>query len=125
MSKVELVLQILYYVIAFLVAAIPAIIVIIRQCKKLKSATTLAEQEIAINDLTQKLNEFVQLTEEAYNGVNSALKSQGQTAGALKKESVMAKLQAYAINKGYEFDVEYWSKAVDDIVSMTKNVNVK
>lgn len=39
----------------------------------------------------------------------------------------MAKLQSYAISKGYSdiFDPEYWSKAIDDIVALTRNVNAR
>lgn len=62
--------------------------------------------------------------ETLYSDVSSILKKEGKSAGAVKKDSVMSKLQAYAIEHGYEFDAEYWDKKVDEIVDMTKKVNV-
>ena len=57
--------------------------------------------------------------------VDNILKQSGSSAGAVKKDTVMTKLQAYALDKGYEFDVAYWRNKVDEIVTLTKQVNAK
>ena len=53
------------------------------------------------------------------------LKQRNASAGAVKKDTVMTKLQAYAMEKGYEFDAEFWSNQIDEIVALTRTVNAK
>lgn len=121
----------------FVVAAIPlvcSLIAVIKKKIKLNKqldATTdeaeraklEAENAQATVDMTNVLGELIQNAEELYADVALQLKTSGKTAGAVKKDSVMSKLQAYALSKGYDFDEQYWSDKVDTTVALTKKVN--
>lgn len=119
------ILQIIYIVAAFIVGAVPAVIAFCQAAKARKNAKTEEEANEASNKMLEKANELIVQAETFYKGLDSALKAQGESAGAYKKESVMAKLQAYATEISAQFDVTYWSEKVDQIVALTKSVNTK
>lgn len=123
----QLIFEIYKYVIGALCTGIPCIIAMIRSYRQGKHAKTASEQAIAKSDLKAKAAELVGTIEVAYKGIDSALKANGQTAGTLKKESVMAKLQSYAIQCGYgdNYDEQEMSDYVEEIVKLTKTVNAK
>lgn len=104
---------------------IPCIIALVRTIKSRKVAKTEAEKQAAYNDMLNVVNTFIAGAEETYKSVNAVLKQQGGSAGAVKKESVLTKLQGYALEKGYEFNSEAWSEKVDEIVKLTREVNAK
>ena len=120
-------LQTIYIIIAIVSTligtTIPAIIAFIKSVKKHRAAKTVAEQEAAKNEMMTAVNSFIASAERMYKGVDKIMKAQGQSTGALKKDSVMTQLQSFALSNGYEFDKEYWSKTVDEIVALTKQVN--
>ena len=121
---VELVLKIALSVSAILAGTVvPTVISLYRSVKAKRSAKTEAEIEKANNDLREKALELILVAENTYADVNEILKSYGKSAGAMKKQSVMTSMQQYALDKGYTFDREYWSNKVEDIVSITKQVN--
>ena len=117
--------------------AVPFIIGLVDANRKRKAAKKAAEEatteaelakaeaahQAAINDMLRQANVFVEQMEALYKSIDAIVKEQGSTTGALKKEGAMTKLQAYAIEHGYEFDAEYWSKWIDDTVKLTHNVN--
>ena len=116
------------YIILSIVAAlvgtiIPAILKFGKAVKARVEAETDAAKEKANADLLATANEFIQLAEASYEGFNTILKAQGSSAGPMKKENVMVKLQAYAIQKGYEFDADAWSAKIDEIIAFTREVN--
>ena len=116
------------YIILSIVAAlvgtiIPAILKFGKAVKARVEAETDAAKEKANADLLATANEFIQLAEASYEGFNTILKAQGSSAGTMKKENVMVKLQAYAIQKGYEFDADAWSAKIDEIIAFTREVN--
>lgn len=133
------IISIVIPIVTFLVGAVPAFIAMgaaikkyRRTSKELESASDEAatakleaEQAEAVNDMTNALQQLVAQTEVLYADVASQLKSSGKSAAAVKKDSAMVKLQAYALTKGYEFDEEYWSEQLDNMVNMTKIVNAK
>ena len=85
-----------------------------------------AEKKKAQLEMLEQANEFITIAEITFNSFDKVLKSQNNgSAGSMKKESVLNKLQAFAFSKGYEFDSEYWSNKIDEIVSFTKSVNSK
>lgn len=102
---------------------IPLAIKLASAIKKRKLAQTVAEQEAAANDMLNVLDEFIVAAENLYKGVNDILKQRGESAGAVKKDSVLTKLQAYALQKGYDFDETYWSGVIDERVKVTRQVN--
>lgn len=89
----------------------------IKICKQLANTTNEAEKakleaanSAATTDMLNACNELIANAETLYLDVSLLLKKEGKSAGAVKKDSVMSKLQAYAIEHGYEFDAEYWAR---------------
>lgn len=109
----------------FVTTGVPLIIAFVNAIKKRKAAQTEAEKTAANNEMLKVANDFIEYAEDAYKSVDKVLKSDGGSAGAIKKESVMTKLQAYAMNKGYEFDSDFWNAKVDELVAFTRKVNSK
>ena len=98
------------------VAAITNII----QKRKSKKNYNKADSQIK---LLEEAKVLIKAAEETYKDVNRILKGEGYSAGSVKKDSVMTKLQSFAIEHKLEFNYEEWSKKVDDLVEMTKVVN--
>lgn len=117
-------LDIIYIIASALVVLIPSLIRIIKTSKALRKARTREEALIAINDMKEQAKIFIEAAEIAYDDINKTLKAKGSSAGPVKKDSVMLKLQNYAAEKGYNFDFDFWSKTVDEEVAYTKNVNI-
>lgn len=106
------------------VTLIPSIIALVKNVKAAKEAKTEAEREAIKNDMLNQLRALVSAAEQTYKSVDDILKSKGQKGcGELKKKAVMSDLQNYAYDKGVAFDKEYWSKQVDEVVALTKQVN--
>ena len=107
------------------------IVALVKNIKKYKAAKTEAEKEAALNDMTSAAQGFIADAEKLYEDYTKQLVGTGVAvttsvkSGALKKDSVMAKLSQYALEKGYVFDSEYWSGVIDNLVELTKNVNAK
>ena len=74
-------------------------------------------------DLTAVMHAAVQAAETAYLAFDAVAKQNNTTTGAMKREHVLDKLQAYALSKGYAFDAEKWGAALDAFVATTKIVN--
>ena len=125
--EVEVVLKIIIAVASFLVATlIPSIIALVKYVKSYKQAKTEAEKQAIYNDLLTEANSLIAAAEQTYKQVDTIIKQQGGAgSGAVKKDSVMTKLQAYCTEKGVAFDSEYWSGKIDEIVALTKQVNAK
>lgn len=135
---IQEILKIVYAVSAFFAAAIPlAIALWMAIKKKIKLAKDLActtdEAETAkikaadseaTTDMLQVCNSLIVNAETLYADVANLLKREGKSAGIVKKDSVMSKLQAYALEHGHTFDADYWDKKVDEIVELTRKVNV-
>jgi uncharacterized membrane protein YqiK len=84
-----------------------------------------AERAAAELDMEQAAKTFIAEAETLYKAYDDILKQRGQSAGALKKETVLAKLRTYAIEKGVSLDANEWSERVDKLVKFTKAVNSK
>lgn len=108
-----------------LIIGIPSLIKIILSAKALKASKNNEEKMIAIDDMKSQAKVFIEAAEIAYKDINDVLKSKGSSAGSVKKDSVMLKLQSYASEKGYDFDIDFWSQEIDKQVQYTKNVNSK
>lgn len=138
MKNIETILQIVYAVASAIAVGVPLMIALIKSVrsklkihKELASTTDDAEKakleaanSAATIDMLNVCNELITTAETLYADVSSLLKKEGKSAGAVKKDSVMSKLQAYAIEHGYTFNAEYWNKKIDEIVDMTKKVNI-
>ncbi len=109
-----------------LAALATSVIASFKAHKAKKVAKTEAEKAAAINDMRDAVDGFITAAEEAYLAFDPILKqTAGKTSGNVKKKTVMTDLQAYALAKGYEFDADFWSKKIDDIVALTRVVNGK
>lgn len=120
--------KIMYIIVSIcsaLATLIPTGIALICQIKSRIKAKTELEKQKANEDILRLANELVAQVESTYKDVDRILKQAGSSAGEIKKDSVMTKLQSYAIDKGYSFDTKEWSEKVDNIVSLTKVVNAK
>lgn len=134
-------LKIAIAIITFLVATgIPTVIALVQKVKAYKkaketaaTATTEAEKAAAEaeaekikNELLGHVNEFIANAETTYKDIDAILKQQGKSGcGAAKKEVVLTKIQAFCLEKGIEYDADFWSAKVDELVALTKNVNAK
>ena len=84
-----------------------------------------AEKQAAMNELKTFAQECVVEAENLYKNVDKLVKQTGGTYGAQKKDSVMTKILQACLTKGVAFDEEYWSKAIDELVEVTRKVNAK
>lgn len=105
--------------------AIPFIIALSKALKARKAAQTEAEKEKANAELYNLAKQLIQGAEVAYEEFNTYMKSKGLTAGSLKKKDVMIELKSFALENGYAFDPEIWGEKIDEIVTLTRNVNAK
>lgn len=91
-----------------------------------EKAAADAEAEKIKTELLDLANSLVEKSESAFKQFDTILKAQtGKGCGAMKKESVMTKIQAACIEKGVTFDEEYWDNKIEEIVKLTKKVNAK
>ena len=119
------ILYIIYLAAGLVVGIIPAIIGFVKAHKEKKTAKTIADTEAAEKDMIAHAETLIVAAEDFYKSLDTILKSQNESAGPYKKESVLSKLQAYATEKGYKFDINYWSEKINQIVALTKSVNAK
>lgn len=92
------------------------------EAEKAKAEADRAAAELAME---QAAKTFIADAETMYKTVDEVLKARGQSAGALKKETVLAKLRTYAIENGITLDVVAWTDKIDELVKFTKSVNAK
>lgn len=119
----DIIIRLIYAICGAIIALIPCICKILNSIKKLKNAKNEEDKLNAISDMREQMEIFIQAAEIAYKDVNASLKAKGSSAGPIKKDSVLIKLQSYANEKNYNFDVEFWSNAIDKFVASTRNVN--
>lgn len=138
MQNIETVLKVVYAVASAVAVAIPLVIALVKNVKtkvkirkELANANDDAEKaklEAASSAATAEMlgvcDELIANAEVLYSDVSLILKREGKSAGVVKKDSVMSKLQAYALERNYEFDAKYWDSKIDEKVAMTKKVNV-
>lgn len=125
METIKLTIMIISFLLSFVGTVAPLVIKLNTANKARKEAQTAAEKEKATNDMIATAQELVKSAEAAFAGFDAVMKQQNSSAGAMKKEHVTAKLQTYALAHGYEYDAEYWSAKIDEIVAFTRDVNAK
>lgn len=108
-----------------LTVLIPTVVVMINRIKAVKAAKTEAERQAAISDIKTLAQNFIVEAESLYKDIDTLMKQNGKSCGAVKKDSVMTKIQDACLGKGVVFDKEFWSKEVDDLVAITRQVNAK
>lgn len=137
MNNFEMWIKIIYAVVGALVSGIPLLLSLIATIKRFHNAKkdaldatdeagklqADAEAAEAKLDLINYAKQLITTAESTFDTVNKIMKQRGESAGPIKKEVVMAKLQSYATENGYDFDEAEWSNEVDNIVKLTKEVN--
>lgn len=130
MELMDIIYNILYIALGIVVTLAPCLISIIKLIKsknslttELETATEEAETSSATVDMLSVMTQLVEAAEVLYDDVSEVLKDNGSSAAEVKKDSVMSKLLAYAIENGYAFDEDYWSEQIDSLIATTKIVN--
>lgn len=125
MEVVKIIFMFIGVLITFFSAGVPAFL----SLRKAWNARAVAETDVAKVKadaaLLEAAKNFIATAENVYDGMDKLMKPNGDSAGGVKHENVFIKLQAYALQNGYEFDAEKWSKVIDDLVNFTKIVNYK
>lgn len=123
--EIETLVKLIATVATFVISTlVPLIISLVKANKRRKEAKTEAEKQGAINDMAEIAKTLIVEAEELYKDYDKLMKSQNSTGGAVKKKTVMTELHAYALEKGYKFDAEFWGNQIDSIVDLTRKVNV-
>lgn len=117
------ILNIIYIVVAAFALLIGTIIPFILKMRAFGKVKTEAERDKLLNDMLSQAQAFIADAEEQYAAIDVFMKQNGSSCSAMKKDSVLAKLQTLAINLGVKFDTEFWSQKIDELVSFTKKVN--
>lgn len=125
MEWLEITKIIIAIITAVITVGIPAFIKLRKAILARRNAETEADKAKAESDLLMIAKQFIKDAEIIFAGFDKVMKAQGSSAGAMKKESVLTKLQSYALNNGYDFDVEYWGNEIDELVKFTREVNTQ
>lgn len=125
MEMFDIITALISALITLATVGVPALIALIKSMKNRANAKTEADKEKAKADLLATAKNFISAAEVAFDGFDKMMKAQGSSAGAMKKDTVFTKLQAYALQNGYDFDSEAWSEKIDELVAFTKSVNAK
>lgn len=124
--NLEVVIHLLAIILGAISAGVPILVKWNKARKAKINAVGEAEKQKAQNEMLEQANNFIALAEDTFKSFDEVLKARNNgSAGSMKKESVLNKLQAFALSRGYEYDSEYWSKKIDEIVKFTKSVNSK
>lgn len=112
MDKVYTIARLVATVLPYLVVVV--LLVTIWLVKKVKELiTTPAEKMPAkIVDIWNNLIDYIKSAESAF------------TSGTAKLDAVLKSIKLDCLSAGITFDKDYWIKAVNKVISMTKKVNV-
>lgn len=121
--NIDKIFTIVYYSIALLFIVISIVSAVISWLKARKAAKTAEEKSILDKKMEAKALELIGEAEIVFKEVNTLLKQKGDTAGPLKHESVMNKLNQYSNEIGATFDISYWTERVKELVKFTRGVN--
>ena len=95
-------------------SVIPLIFALKRAKEKFTNAQNDADRQTAIIDMIDVVRQLIEIAERTYT----------EATGQEKKRAVLVELEDYAKQRNYSFDIDYWGMIIDDLVSLTKNVNV-
>ena len=125
MEKIQIIFYCISAAFGILLTGIPTLFALRKQVKARRNSTTTAERAEADLAIKNHMITLIGQAEDLYSVVDTALKAMGGSAGSVKKETVMARLQQYALDNGFFFDKEKWSAEIDETVAVTKIVNCK
>ena len=117
------IVKIVYAIAGGVITAIPLIVGVVNSVKAKNRAKTEAEKAQAESAIKDELKALVRGAEQTYSTIDKILKSQGSSAGKMKKSDVMKALKVFCLENGYSWDEESMSLAVEREVEYTKSVN--
>lgn len=123
MDKVQLVFYIVLVLIPAVAAIIPSVIWLIKKVRQLIVAPADEKQDI-VNEIYDNCVKYVVAAEQAYSLLNASLKMQNESAGKTKLSYVLDKIKIDCLDKGVTYDESYWTNKVNNLVEMSKTVNV-
>lgn len=122
---IETLVHVLIAVASFLfVTLIPSVIALVKKSKAAKMAKTDAEKQAIYNEMLEEVQQIIADTEKAYEGVDAIMKAstaKGDSKG--KKYNALEAVRLLCLEKGIEYDADYWSAVIDKQVEFTKQVN--
>ena len=121
--NIDTVFSVIYYGIALVFIIISIVSAVINWLKARKVAKTAEEKSALDKQMEAKALELIGEAEVKFKKLNDLLKLQGDTAGPLKHENVINKLQEYATSISANFDLTYWTERVKELVAFTRGVN--
>ena len=121
----EIVRTIITIVATLITTLVPSAIALYKAIKAKQTAQTVAAAEQAQNAINTEIKRLVANAEVSFSAIDAMLKSQGGTAGAMKKRDVVIALKAFCLENGYAWDDTEMNRAIEDEVAFTKAVNAK
>lgn len=113
MDKVYATIRLVSIVLSFLVVVVlPVTIWLFKKVKELMT-TPADKMPDKIVDIWNSLIDYIKSAESAF------------TSGTAKLDDVLKSVKLDCLSAGITFDKDYWTKAVNKVISMTKKVNVK
>lgn len=94
----------------------------IASSRKLAKSKTAEEKAAAKNELRELMNSLMVNAEHFYSDYQIMKSAGSKGLGPLKKDQVLTKMNQYCLNRGLEFDSEFWSKQIDDQVEFSKEI---
>lgn len=108
-----------------LTSLVPTALALAKAIKAKKTAQTEAEHERAKNAITAEIKRLVQDAEVSFKSIDALLKQRGESAGQMKKKSVVSDLKAFCLENGYAWDGAAMDEQIEAEVAFTKAVNGK
>lgn len=115
--------KIIYLILSLILIVCSSLVTYFRTRSK-KSENTDDSKASDKLSLLEYAKELIVSAESTYNLMNTLMKRDGGSAGEIKKKSVLSDLQAFALKNGITFDIDEWSKVIDEIITFTKSVNI-
>lgn len=130
---IESILNVVYIISSIVITSIPFLISLIKTIKRkkqilneLNSTTSDLERQKLINLNNSATIEMFSICKQLIVEIEKAYENSSMiNKSSLKKQDVLSKLNAYCDEHNVSFDVNFWSKTIDELISMTKQVNVK
>lgn len=118
MDQIELIASAVAGGVVFLSTVVGFIISLIKSIKNARRAN----QEKATNEIEKLTISKVLDIEKLYSQASKILHSAGLKTGEIKKENVMNYIEAQCNEKKIDFDKDYWSNQIEELIKVM-NVN--
>lgn len=121
----EMLETIIAIVATLLTSLVPTVLALAKAIKAKKAAQTEAELERAKNAITAEIKRLVEEAEISFKSIDAMLKQRNESAGTMKKKSVVSDLKAFCLENGYAWDDAAMNEQIEAAVAFTKAVNAK